>query len=472
MNNLLKRRLIYIIGDLFACEVATLLYNIVRYLRLNIGERASYPQWSADPAVILSYIAFPAVMMAMFAILGFYNDPDPKLKSRYDLIFNAAAGSLLGSLIVYFATMVNDDFNERSLHYLLFLMSWLIFAICVSIARYSIRHVFLRHIKFGSDTYNVAVVGPPAEADEYARRLENNNARVGYNVAGIISDSDENMDIRTSYPMIAGDSIPDAINRHNIKAFIILASRDNPQASINLINRMSGFGLTILLPADFYNIITSRPKLNNIIGEPLVDITSPRLSPAAANLKRIGDIALSLTAIIVLCPLLPVIAALIKHDTRGPIFYRQERVGLHRRKFKIIKFRSMIVNAESDGPALSAADDSRITRVGSFLRKYRLDELPQFWNVLRGDMSLVGPRPEREFFLSKLLEFEPSACMIHNVRPGITSLGMVKFGYASSIEEMRKRLNYDLLYIENISLSMDIRILFHTVNTVLTGKGI
>ena len=163
---------------------------------------------------------------------------------------------------------------------------------------------------------------------------------------------------------------------------------------------------------------------------------------------------------------------MIVNDSRGPVLYRQRRVGLHRKEFSIVKFRSMVVDAEASGPALRTDHDCRVTRVGRLLRKYRLDELPQFWNVLCGDMSLVGPRPERAYYFDRLLKIEPAACTIHNVRPGITSLGMVKYGYASNLQEMTERLYFDLLYIENISFSLDLRILFHTVNTVVTGKGI
>ena len=181
---------------------------------------------------------------------------------------------------------------------------------------------------------------------------------------------------------------------------------------------------------------------------------------------------MSAVALLALTPVFAVIALLIKRDSAGPVFYRQTRVGYRKRPFGIIKFRSMRTDAESGGPALSTPDDPRITHVGRFLRKYRLDELPQFWNVLRGDMSLVGPRPEREHYVRQIVERVPYYSMIHQVRPGITSWGMVKYGYASSVDEMIERLRYDLLYIENVSFGLDIKILFHTVNTVLTGKGV
>ena len=171
-------------------------------------------------------------------------------------------------------------------------------------------------------------------------------------------------------------------------------------------------------------------------------------------------------------PVYAVLALSVRLDSPGPVFYRQCRIGYHKRPFDIIKFRTMRTDAEEAGPALSADEDPRITRLGKILRKYRLDELPQFWNVLKGEMSLVGPRPEREFYIRQIMERQPAYSLIHQVRPGITSWGMVKFGYATSVDEMIERLRYDLLYLENVSFGVDLKILFHTVSTVLCGRGL
>ncbi len=203
-----------------------------------------------------------------------------------------------------------------------------------------------------------------------------------------------------------------------------------------------------------------------------MNITNANIPDSTINLKRLSDIVFSGLALIVLSPVYAAISLMVKLDSPGPVFYRQERIGLHKRPFKIIKFRTMVDGAESDGPALSHKNDTRITRIGAFLRKYRLDEIPQFWNVLKGEMSLVGPRPEREYFIDRIVERVPYYSLIHQVRPGVTSLGMVKYGYASNVDEMIERLAYDLIYIENVSLGVDLKILFHTVSTIAGGKGL
>ena len=213
-------------------------------------------------------------------------------------------------------------------------------------------------------------------------------------------------------------------------------------------------------------------RTQNIIGEPLVDVSHPMISGSTANIKRFFDVAISAVALLLIWPFMLVLALLVRMDSPGPAIYRQERIGRHKKPFTIYKFRSMYINAESAGPSLSSPADTRITPLGRKLRKYRLDELPQLWNVLRGDMSLVGPRPEREYFIRQIVEKAPSYTLVQQVRPGLTSWGMVKFGYASTVDQMVQRLRYELMYIDNISILLDFRIIIYTIKIVLTGKGI
>jgi exopolysaccharide biosynthesis polyprenyl glycosylphosphotransferase len=216
----------------------------------------------------------------------------------------------------------------------------------------------------------------------------------------------------------------------------------------------------------------SQVRISDFYGEPLVNISRSSMSDSAKNLKRAIDVIVSLAALIVLLPLFAVVACIIKATSPGPVFYLQERIGLHNKPFNIIKFRSMVQDAEASGrPQLSSDDDPRITPFGRFMRKYRIDELPQFWNVLKGEMAIVGPRPERKYYIDQITKRVPSYALLHQVRPGITSMGMVKFGYAKNVDEMVERVKYDLMYLDNMSLLNDLKILIYTIRIVFTGRG-
>ena len=256
---------------------------------------------------------------------------------------------------------------------------------------------------------------------------------------------------------------------HNL---IVIPHREGIRQTGQLINTLFPLDRTILIPADLYSIIAARPCMFTVTGEPLIDISHSQASKMTLNLKRTADVLVSATALLLLLPLFVLLALAVRIDSRGCVFYRQQRIGYHKKPFYIYKFRTMRADAEASGPALSTLEDPRVTRVGHFLRKYRLDELPQFWNVLRGDMSLVGPRPEREYYIRQIVARAPYYSLLHQVRPGITSWGMVKYGYASNVDQMLERLRYDLLYIDNVSMAVDLKILFFTIHTVLTGKGI
>ena len=195
------------------------------------------------------------------------------------------------------------------------------------------------------------------------------------------------------------------------------------------------------------------------------------MSDAELCMKRAFDIVVSAVMLVVLLPVYVVVALLVWFTSEGPIFYRQERIGLHGIPFEIIKFRTMCVHAENSTPQISVDNDPRVTRVGRWLRKYRIDELPQFWNILRGDMSIVGPRPERRYFIDQIEQVAPYYCMIYKIRPGLTSWGPIRVGYTDTLEKMVRRLNYDIVYIENMSIRLDLRIMFHTLGVIFNGKG-
>ncbi|HOT89083.1 MAG TPA: sugar transferase, partial [Bacteroidales bacterium] len=189
------------------------------------------------------------------------------------------------------------------------------------------------------------------------------------------------------------------------------------------------------------------------------------------SFERVMDVVVSLIALIIFSPIYLFTAIAVMLTSKGPIFYSHERIGLYGKPFSMHKFRSMYVNAEKDGPQLSSKKDSRITPFGKIMRKIRLDEIPQFYNVLIGDMSLVGYRPERQYFIDQIIKKAPHYKLLFKVKPGITSWGQVKFGYAENVDQMVERLKYDILYLENMSLSVDIKILIYTVLIIIQGRG-
>ena len=228
--------------------------------------------------------------------------------------------------------------------------------------------------------------------------------------------------------------------------------------------------ITKVIPG-LFDVLTGKVRMSGFLGAPLIIISHTLMPAWQESLKRILDISLSIFAIILLSPVFIFSSILIKLTSKGPIFFKQERIGMHEKPFTIIKFRSMYVDAEKNGPQLSSENDDRITKFGKFMRKTRLDEIPQFINVLKGDMSLVGPRPERQHYINLIIEKAPHYLNLLKVKPGITSWGQVKFGYAENIDQMIKRLNYDIFYIENMSLYLDFKIMIHTILVIVKRDG-
>ncbi len=471
MTDVSRQRLRYVINDYVMTNVAWAAFNVVRfYWIVDNSFTTSLWRFMTMPTVLWGQLLFPVMMLGIYILSGYYNHVF--LKSRLEELINTITTTFIGTILIYFIAIIDDPIPDRASNYQLLAMLELMLFASVYISRLIVTWKSIKKIRRGEWTQNALVIGVSDEAVDYVTHKLAIQRRMGLNVVGFVSLDESGAARVDNLPVYRFEDIAGVCADKNISNLILIPPRRGVKTTLEIINALFPLGLPIFVTPDIFDLIMSRSRFRNVIGEPLIDISRADMAQSTVNLKRAGDIVVSALALIVLSPLLAAIAVAVRRDSPGPVIYSQERVGYQKRKFNILKFRTMAVDAESTGPALSTPDDPRITRVGRVLRKYRLDELPQFWNVLKGDMSLVGPRPEREYYISRIVEKAPYYTLVHQVRPGITSWGMVKYGYASNVDEMIERLKYDLLYIENVSMLVDLKILFYTVNTVITGKGI
>ncbi len=268
------------------------------------------------------------------------------------------------------------------------------------------------------------------------------------------------------------ENIPEVLIKNKIDEIIIAIDPDENNDITEIINWLGFSEITVKAIPGLHNVLKGKIKITNIIGTPLIEIESELIPFWIQVFKRFIDFVVSLVAITVFSPIYLFCILGIKFTSKGPFLLKQERIGKNGKPFTIYKFRSMCADAEKDGPNLTKKNDTRLTKFGRFLRKTKLDEIPNFVNVLKGDMSLVGPRPERKYYIDQIVKLSPHYLQLQKIKPGITSLGQVKFGYAENVEEMTKRLRYDILYMENISLTTDLAILYYTVLLLFKGRHI
>ena len=284
-----------------------------------------------------------------------------------------------------------------------------------------------------------------------------------------------NRDKLRSYTIHTLDEINDFEQAHIKEPYdeviLELQSKTKEEELYALINRLYPYHLEISIVPNLYDMLTGAAMIVELEEQPLIRITEHKMNDSELCIKRAFDIVVSLVMLTLLLPEYILLAIAIKLTSKGDVFYMQERIGLHGVPFNIIKFRTMTQNSEGDTPQLTLDNDPRITSLGRWMRKYRIDELPQFWNILRGDMSIVGPRPERRYFINQIEAKAPYYCLIYKIRPGLTSWGPIKVGYTDTLDKMIQRLNYDIVYIENMSISLDIKIMFHTIAIIFNGKG-
>jgi exopolysaccharide biosynthesis polyprenyl glycosylphosphotransferase len=322
--------------------------------------------------------------------------------------------------------------------------------------------------------FNTLMVGSNVRAVEVYKDMENQNRNTGNIFVGFVSVQTKKEYQLSRYIPYLGSlkNLPGIIEEYNIEEVIIALETSEHEEISRIINKLTECDVIIKAIPDMYDILTGKVKIQTIFGTPLLQITHDLIPVWQLHVKRIIDIFFSVMALILLSPLILVLVIGVKVNSPGPVILRQERIGRYGKPFILYKFRSMYADAERNGPELTQKNDSRLTPFGKFMRKRKFDEIPNFINVIKGEMSIVGPRPERQYYIDQIIRKAPHYVHLQKVKPGITSWGQVKYGYAINVEEMIKRLRYDLLYIENMSLFVDFQIMISTILAIIRQKNI
>lgn len=471
MISKVRQRIRYVAVDLVTANIAILLFDILRFYSLpseNIGF-ISLAGFLSSRVLLVEQAVLPLIMMCVYAVSGYYNEP--LQRSRIQEFFTTALTQIANTLFIYFALLTNQATSVRATNIMMLMSLYLILVAVTYTGRWCVTGAMLSRFRKGKKLYNVLVAGSPETASPVASKIKETSGRTGMHFAGYICMDSDKEGFPKEEKVYTPDELLENGKRNDIHEIVLCGAADEATI-LHRIHCLIPLEVPLKITPDSVSALNSNIRLQSIYEEPYIDASTANVSEFTKNVKRLMDISVSALALLLLALPMGVIALMVRHGSPGPAIFSQERIGYRRRPFRIYKFRTMRTDAEASGPQLSSENDPRVTTLGATLRKYRIDELPQFWNVLKGDMSLVGPRPERRFFIRQIMERDPSYTLVHLVRPGITSWGMVKYGYASHVDEMVRRLRYDLIYISNMSVSVDIKILIYTLKTVIKGRGL